>query len=964
MKIRNLILVLVLMVGFLVVINTASAEGCCLKTLGEQYCVSQSDGVSQYNCALGSLQDKNCDQVQSCVNKGCCYQSGVCDEGSSEQRCVSNSGEFNLGTCDNAPNCQKVCCKVNLGYSYISEARCNSVAGTVQEETNDEPGCEALNNGVDGQRVCCVSGDGKCNRLLSDGCAEQGGTAFPGFYCRDVSLCNPKCIGRHHTGPGQVGEEMDRVYWYDSCGNQEDLVDEGDPTDAFRGIGLQPFNGDCSANPAKALAIADNNQFTCADLICKNVWDNPYTDENFNSNLKDDGLFGLQNLNPALGGGTRNYRYNGESWCEYQQARVGPGLDLPGTRHYRHYCDRGIERVDDGGVAGRDKICIEEVKTEQNIGTDGRIHSFAESNANWIDNDVQGCLDCNADEFNRTEECCKAKSQCKLLLKKNILGKGTALIFLEKSEWNKMKEIVDDANKFLKIRYWDGDEIIKEDDFKVTVEGWSSCIEQGDSGLCRLTLLNSPIGNYRITIRGKGCVDLGVKDVCETDEADLGSHLLSLEGDPPTKLCVPLVPPSGNAYCEGGSNIILMSERGYIVHHEMNYYYDLDYSTFGLGNNCTGFIDCARQFNSTLNTIPGWTPDAGYHKATTGKQVVMAFIDKTNSLCRTLGDCGNEPNLLEKVSTSGTIYSYESEGDRKFSWAADPISILRSDVEELERSKFDNLRNGQPVRPENFTSYALFLLPLSLFSTLRRKKLLRKHLIGILLVLILVLYGCAKLNAFAFDSFSPTNVSCSSWQAPLKSEDCWKCNKNLGDGGLLPDVNLTLSNGLPVYTCTEELCNSLGNCRFISGENTCEAKQEFALPTIEFLGANHSCNNLDPVGCRPGNVAIDNHASKPTLGIPGKLEENTPLTISFRTVAAGRTPDEVSTRCEYSESEDMSNTADVDGGRVVSKHNLQFNILSARDLPYGFYIKCVNEDEEAAQVAKVTFSVSQGNPTG
>ena len=66
------------------------------------------------------------------------------------------------------------------------------------------------------------------------------------------------------------------------------------------------------------------------------MWDNPHTDENYDGNLTNDNKF-------SFDGVSRDYRYNSESWCEYQGdigVEKGAGgfersVDTPGSSNFR-----------------------------------------------------------------------------------------------------------------------------------------------------------------------------------------------------------------------------------------------------------------------------------------------------------------------------------------------------------------------------------------------------------------------------------------------------------------------------------------------------------------------------------------------------------------------------------------------------------------------------------------------------
>lgn len=971
MKTKNLILFIFLVSAFFIVINTVSADGCCLRSTTNEYCVNESDGASQANCVEGSWLSQNCGSVDVCANRGCCFVGGSCDDNSPQIRCTSNSGDFTLNTeCRNAQSCRNVCCQLPLGYRYMGESDCTSEGGTALDDPADEPSCRALNYGVDANRVCCVSGNGTCVRELSEDCDASGGSPRPGFYCRDVLDCNPACVGRHHTGPGQVGDEVNRVYWYDSCGNQEDLVDPSDPRSAFDAVGLQPFNGDCNADPSTAVDFSSNGQFVCANMTCTHVWDNPYTDENHDGILTNDNAFGFGSIRPTSND-HRMFRYNKESWCEYQQAKVGPGLDLPGTRHYKHYCDRGKEMVETAGV-GREQICTEQLVEKNKIAENGHNLTFTMSQVNWIQNDADSCLQCNSPDIsaaNQTQVCCTTKQSCVYIDIRNVV-QDRVNITIDKSSFDNMQDGISQADRFLKLRYWRGEELIREEDFSSAVEGAdASC----SSPTCPITIINPPHGEYELTVYGKGC-DCFIGCICETKEVSLGTHQLSPAVD--SGACVPLVPPSGTSSCGKFSEFGFSDITPYTSY---NYYYNLPYNSFGLGSECDNTEECRPRFLENISNLRAHPLELNLNEST----VIAYFLaDNTNSLCKAFGDCGYSPNILGTVSpfafNESEYYNLTEEGQTVF--VSNPIClyiigvnstsgcyrIVYHDYSTIESGKYSRIINGTPTRPEDFSShFAFFFIPLPLISLFRKIK--KNYLFFILLSFLIILSACGDSISLG-DRPPDAYLACDQWRPAAGTGDCWKCNANRSSGGVLPDVNLTLADGTPAYQCTRELCNSLGlidqQCSFVGNDSGgfCVAYTQFSVPRINFLGTNFTCNSLTPEGCQATAFNTNNNEN-PNLEIPGKLDANFPVDISFKTVGTGDVSGDFATSCVYGFSHDVLDKQ-VEGNRFSINHNLHLVGLVAKSEPYNVYIQCMDAQSDPSTIANVKFSVGEGVDIG
>ncbi len=926
MKTKNLAILILIVISFLLIVNISNANaGCCLipSSLGssEGICLSESEGATASSCggSNGNWIFGDCSERDSCTIRGCCIVDGNCNDGSNAVSC-DNRGDYNPRPCAETPGCINVCCSVPNpgGYIFMPENQCNEIQGTVQDSAIDETSCENLNNGVEGTRGCCNYNNGTCISLLRDDCNNNGGTPYTGFACSVSPGCD--CDAKYRTGPGVLEGQQNKVYWFDSCGNQEEIVRATDPVSAFTAINVQPFNGDCDSDPLLSVNPTSNGQFNCSIVKCENVWDNPRTDENHDGNLKNDRIF-------TFGSVDRNYRYNNESWCEYQQAKVGVGLDLPGTRHYKHYCDRGVERVEVSG-SGRDQVCVEKIKEIQRGG-----NTILMSEANWVENSAgsaETCLRCNIEaEGGNIIGCCNFYPNCAYVLQKSVDGKYNLDITM--AQFNDLNDAVDKATEFLKLRYWKGDSLISEVDFKVNVRGLNNCNDV--DGKCRLEILNPVSGEVRLSVYGKGCVGgLGVDVKCEKQKVDLGNHILSPgEGD---GVCVPLVPPSSNETCSLFSDIPRLSE---VNDGSFNFYYDTPYNSFGKSG-CDGTLECK--------------PPSSF---TDDNKRYFQILDDRNSLCKAFGECGFNSNLLKKVGPSDV-------SNLEFFEAYDR-NVNSSDYINIEKNKIDNLIGGKPNIPisSDGSTSIFFFLPIPFLF----RKMKKRILLFLLLIIILILAGCASDDKVTF-SKSRSNLSCESWRPTFGAADCNKCNLNESSGGVLPDVNLTLPDGSPAYQCTKSLCSSLGSCDFQETNNigsesfgVCVPHTSYSKPKIVFLDANFTCNSLTPNGCQPGNVNIQNTES-PSLIIAGDLEENTPINISFKTIGTLDVSGDFPTTCTYGLSRDDQSQS-IESGHFGVSHNFYLPYVASNNLEYVYFIQCTDAQGDAApNPGQVKFKVSRG----
>ena len=315
-------------------------QGCC-KDLGNgQYC----QNIKNNNECSSGYSQTSCDYVGGC-EQGCCNivsKGGGCSEGVSKLACDKQGGSWTEGRlCENDDECFLGCCLLgnNQGYMTIKD----DCDGDFKEEITDERQCIDLAR--KSEEGCCVKGK-DCLFGIREECS---GDFKKDKFCSSIPECGLK---EHSYTDCGVGLKTEDVYWFDDKGNPEGVADD---CDYFRGNICRDTNDDGKGDD-------------CNSLDCLSTWDNP--------NVEGDG--GL--------------RKNGESWCEYQSA-VGPGKDLPGSRHYRHVCQNGKEAVEAcGSDRGKEGICVYH---------DLRFSNDEEySVAACVDNTWEDCISCT-DEY-----CC------------------------------------------------------------------------------------------------------------------------------------------------------------------------------------------------------------------------------------------------------------------------------------------------------------------------------------------------------------------------------------------------------------------------------------------------------------------------------------------------------------------------------------------------------------------------------
>jgi len=414
----EILLVLSMIFIFSMSNNTYAEEQelvCCSETEDENFC----QYADKTECKPGSqIYNGRCENFDACKT-GCCDLTNVPSLNGQDSKCYTNvakadcnakGGNFLSDSSCNYQQCNSGCCVVGGECALTTEAGCKSLTSQFPDLNLDFRNdviiefecsgvCAVNKNG------CCVTQDenaNNCNFASEQECNLKDGLFYEGRNCGEVP--NGKCDDcKQKTNLGCV-EGLNDVYWFDSCGNRGDIVKSTDVS-AFNelsetlGEEINSFNGKCDLNKGfKCGEISENGvkHAGCVSLNCVDVWDNPRVDEDgscgdrINDVKPNDPCFTDDKFD------RNNPRKNGESWCEYDD-NSGPGLDLPGTRHYRHYCENGVEKVDDC-VGYRETICRQ---AEITFSDSSETMSYATCAPNRVINEVQDCSKCI------DRECCQ-----------------------------------------------------------------------------------------------------------------------------------------------------------------------------------------------------------------------------------------------------------------------------------------------------------------------------------------------------------------------------------------------------------------------------------------------------------------------------------------------------------------------------------------------------------------------------
>ncbi|MFH1210036.1 MAG: hypothetical protein V1663_04575, partial [archaeon] len=264
----------------------AANNVCCEKTVDDEYCVftdeSECDPDPDFMQASTA-----CESTDFC-RTGCCYSvdEGVCSKNSQKAECTYNGGTFDENAECEIPQCSKGCCMLPSQCSFLTQTACKSIVSDYQNLAFEDIFKADITSEIDcvdqcrsSEEGCCVYADG-AKFTTRDDCVTLDGTFNLNMLCSHESL-GTQCTKQHHTG---CLDNKDQVYWFDSCGNRENIY-ESDLSYSYNNGFILPKEQSCTLNLVDGI-----------DINCGNC---DYTQSSLCSQASDEFL---QNLPPNLEG--------------------------------------------------------------------------------------------------------------------------------------------------------------------------------------------------------------------------------------------------------------------------------------------------------------------------------------------------------------------------------------------------------------------------------------------------------------------------------------------------------------------------------------------------------------------------------------------------------------------------------------------------------------------------------------
>ncbi|MFH1456337.1 MAG: hypothetical protein ABIF40_05310 [archaeon] len=384
---------------------------CCQQTLGGNSCLytDESNCDTTYQFAYAT-----CEQTSYC-QVGCCYSSdtGDCFKNTPKSTCENTEGASwqSSSTCE-IDQCTQGCCVLGDQAFYTTEVKCKNVATQYEDiemvfDTSYDTEISCINSVKNLDEGCCIK-DGEYIFTTREGCgldnAEVGVGNFSesGFY--EGILCSNDLFASGCAKQQNSGCYDGDVYWYDSCGNRENIYsvdfdlsyNEGYVLSEQRSCDISkpedPTCGNCDYAQGTLCGldingVMDVGDYTCRDLTCGSIYE-------------DD-------VSPNADGEQKD---NGESWCVYDML-PGRGQDYVGSRQYRHMCLNGEEIVEPCSDF-REQICIQGELGGDVLYTIEALREAFQQDEDYVQagcrsNRWSDCYNCNTEETDESKiECC------------------------------------------------------------------------------------------------------------------------------------------------------------------------------------------------------------------------------------------------------------------------------------------------------------------------------------------------------------------------------------------------------------------------------------------------------------------------------------------------------------------------------------------------------------------------------
>lgn len=376
----------------------AQDKGCCELTKDGEYCLY----TDEQNCATRIAKGVTCKYTDYCL-EGCCYSddTGYCYPNTPKSRCENLQGTWSSDSTCSIPQCKKGCCMISDQCLFITPTMCKRETSkygvTMKFDDSIQTESECFDQCRSQEFGACVSYDKSCSFTTREACTEtkQEGTHI-GFHAG--KLCSHPELGTNCAKQQKTNCYQGKVYWFDSCGNRENIYMSNKELSYNKGYFLTSPKctagkddkdcGNCDYSKGTTCGSALDIKPTYGDYICRDI------------NCKE------TTLSKASLDATGGSKKHGESWCLYE-ASVGYGKDIVGSRHLKASCING-EEIIEPCKDYREEICIQTVSEGKSVTELGSLFNLGEgySEALCVKNRYEGCNSCNAMIGQDRIDCC------------------------------------------------------------------------------------------------------------------------------------------------------------------------------------------------------------------------------------------------------------------------------------------------------------------------------------------------------------------------------------------------------------------------------------------------------------------------------------------------------------------------------------------------------------------------------
>ena len=349
-------------------IQNVSAEGirCCLESNDGSMCQEYASGDCGNECKDGCIPIE-CAGIPEC-DTGCCIDSegGTCSANSMKAECEQQGGLWHEDVSCEISECKKGCCVLGTETQFVTARSCKKLSESygfayMFKTDLDEMQCYEQSGNL--EVGACITGESlneisKCKFTTRTDCLELTGSSrnfYKNHLCSNSKL-NTECERQHSTG---CVEGRDEIYWFDSCGNMENIYSANTAQSWNSGMVLSKEES-CYPNRDNSNSENCGNCNYELGSVCREY------NEEIDDGIPKDGDYICRDLNcydAPMMGGTQN-RVNGESWCVYDGI-TGFGKDLVGSRHFKYVCIDGEVEVEPCADY-RQEICVQDTNVLDN----------------------------------------------------------------------------------------------------------------------------------------------------------------------------------------------------------------------------------------------------------------------------------------------------------------------------------------------------------------------------------------------------------------------------------------------------------------------------------------------------------------------------------------------------------------------------------------------------------------------